>query len=338
MNAKILVRSVFATITIILLTSCERLLLKPNDASNDPETNFEYLWNELDKKYSYFELKNINWDSIHTVYSKKINSNLNEFQLFQVLSDMMDELRDDHSNLVSPFNISRYDVALNSDANFRWRTIEENYLTDPEITGSFTNDFLANNQVGYIRYSSFSDGISSSVLDYLLIKYQDTKGLILDLRENGGGSVLNVPMLLERFAPTSKTVGYFITRNGPNHSDFSDKSDYKINKHNGVTYYKPVYVLTDRGSYSATTMFTLGTKSYSNITLIGDTTGGGGGLPNGGQLPNGWTYRFSISQLLDVNGENYAEKGVPCDIYQKFDWSNINKDEILEKAIEEILK
>lgn len=97
-------------------------------------------------------------------------------------------------------------------------------------------------------------------------------------------------------------------------------------------------VLIDRGSYSATTFFALATKAFKNIKLIGDTTGGGGGLPNGGQLPNGWTYRFSVSQLLDLNGNNYAEDGVSPDIKAAFDWNDLTKDEILERAIEEIVK
>jgi C-terminal processing protease CtpA/Prc len=74
----------------------------------------------------------------------------------------------------------------------------------------------------------------------------------------------------------------------------------------------------------------------SNVTLVGDTTGGGGGLPNGGQLPNGWNYRFSITQLVDLQGNNYAESGVPPDILASFNWSDLSRDEILDRAIEEL--
>ena len=95
-------------------------------------------------------------------------------------------------------------------------------------------------------------------------------------------------------------------------------------------------VLVDRGSYSATSLFALATKAFSNITLVGDTTGGGGGLPSGGQLPNGWTYRFTVSQVLDLNGNNFTEDGVPPDIKAAFDWSDLTKDEILERAILEL--
>ena len=327
----------FFTILLFTLLSCEKALFKKDKASNDAMENFEYLWSEVDKKYSYFELKNINWDSIKTVYTERVLNSKNDYQLFDILGGMLNELKDDHTNLVSPFNVSRYDVALKNEANFRLRTIEENYISSPKYSGSFFHDYIANGEVGYIRYSSFMNNISNGTLDYLLTLYKNTQGIILYLRENGGGSIVNVPKLLERFAPERKLVGYFKTRNGENHSDFSEKSNYYIGSYDGIRYEKPVMVLIDRGSYSATTMFALATKAFSNITLIGDTTGGGGGLPNGGQLPNGWTYRFSISQLLDLEENNYAESGVPTDINAAFDWTDLTKDEIIERAILEIL-
>lgn len=99
---------------------------------------------------------------------------------------------------------------------------------------------------------------------------------------------------------------------------------------------KSLIVLIDRGSFSSTTSFAIATKAFPHITLMGDTIGGGGGLPNDGQLPNGWTYRFSVSQLLDLNENNYAEAGVPPDITASFDWTNLTRDEIIEKALLEL--
>ena len=50
--------------------------------------------------------------------------------------------------------------------------------------------------------------------------------------------------------------------------------------------------------------------AYPNIKLFGDYSGGGLGLPTGGALPNGWTYRFSITRTIAIDGGNY-ENGVP---------------------------
>jgi len=320
-------------LSIITLFSCEKILFKEDLASTDPMTNFDYLWSEIDKKYSYFSLKKINWDSIKAIYRPMITPQMDEQALFDVLANMLNELRDDHSNLITPFDISRYDVSLKNELNFRFRTIEEHYVPNGKITGSFFHDILPTTNIAYLRYGSFMNGVANADLNFILDKYKDTDGLILDLRQNGGGSIVNIPQILERFSTEKTLVGHFITRNGPNHSDFSEKAAFYIGTYAGTKYSKPVCVLIDRGSYSATTMFALATKAFPNITLVGDTTGGGGGLPNGGQLPNGWIYRFSVSQLLDLQGNNFAEDGVAPDVVASFDWTDLTKDEILEQAI-----
>jgi C-terminal processing protease CtpA/Prc len=320
----------------VVFSSCERVLFEPDKGSTDPLKNFDYLWEQVDKKYSYFEMKNIDWNQIRDEYRSKLTSESTDEELFQVLADMLNELRDDHTNLISPFNVSSYNVMLKSPENFRWRTIEEYYLKDMWYTGPFVHDFLDNKEIGYIRYESFLGEFTDAQMDLILNRYKDTKGLILDLRANGGGSLSNVPKILGRFIQTKTLVAYNITRNGVNHDDFSEREKFYFTPAKGVKYLKPVMVLIDRGSYSATTFFALTTKALPNVTLVGDSTGGGGGLPNGGQLPNGWVYRFSVSQLLDLDGNNYAEDGVPPDIQAAFNWSDLTKDEILDRAIQEL--
>jgi hypothetical protein len=324
-------------ITLLLalfITSCERVLFGPDLASNNPHVNFNYLWDEVDKKYSYFDLKGVDWDEVRRVYGAMIREDMSEEALFDVLAAMLNELRDDHVNLIAPFNISVYNVSLQHPPNFFARTIQEHYLINPRYTGAFVHGFIADGDVGYIRYSSFMNFVDNAALDHILTRYANTKGLILDLRENGGGSIFNIPMILERFNDVPRTVGYFRTRNGPGRSDFGSEKAFRIGVSDHVKYSKPVMVLIDRGSYSATTMFAVACKAIPSLTLVGDTTGGGGGAPNGGMLPNGWSYRFSVSQLLDLNRNIYAESGVPPDILAAFDFSNLTIDEIVERAIQ----
>ena len=322
---------------ILSLSSCEKIFFEPDLATTDPLENFDYLWNEVDRKYSYFELKNIDWNHVRDTYRPLLSANSSDAELFAVMASMLNTLRDDHTNLVTPFNVSQFNVALKSPENYHERTIEEYYIPNAWRTSGLVHDFLSNGEVGYIRYQSFMSGFSDSQLDLVLNRYKNTKGLILDLRQNGGGSIFTIPQLLGRLADTKTLVGYTITRNGPRHGDFGERENFYITPSDRVRYLKPVIVLIDKGSFSATTFFAVATKAFPNIILMGDATGGGGGLPNGGQLPNGWNYRFSISQLLDLNGNNYAENGVPADINVAFDWSDLTRDEILEKAIDEIV-
>lgn len=320
----------------LLLSSCEKIFLGPDKGSRDPLTNFDYLWEEVDKKYSYFELKKVDWKKVREIYRPMLNSESSEEELFHVLGSMLNELRDDHTNLISPFNVSVYDVALRTGkVNYNPRVVQEFYLKDQWITGTLSNGFLDSNRIGYIRYGAFTDEFSDEQLDLLLQRFKDTEGIILDIRANGGGNVFNIPKILSRFVEAKTLCAYSLTRNGPNHTDFGERKPFYITPYEGIRYSKKVMVLIDRYCYSASTFFAQVTKELPNVTLLGDTTGGGGGLPNGGQLPNGWNYRFSVSQLLDLNGSNTAETGVAPDIYVVLDPLNLNEDAILERAIAE---
>ena len=306
--------------------------------STDPMENFEYLWNECNEKYSYFLLKNIEWDRIKIEYSAKIYEEMTEDSLFNVLGDMLKELRDDHANLFSDFNTSFYGVEYEGQDNFDWRIIEDNYLfRDYYITGPFRHDFLENKQIGYVRLSSFSETIDEDNLNFILTRYKDTKGLIIDIRENGGGAIANVFTILSRFVETETLVNYSIIKEGARHHEFSDYREVIVQPFGGIRYGNPVAVLVDRGTYSSGSLLSLATKALPNIFLVGDTTGGGLGMPNGGQLPNGWTYRFSVTQSLTLDKKPDYENGVPPDMETLFDWNNLTRDEILEKAINELL-
>jgi len=327
----------FIFLVLFSFTSCEKILFEEELASIDPFVNFNYLWEECDKKYAYFEVKNIDWDAVKEEYSAKLYKGMTQDSLFNVLGGMLTELRDDHTNLFSEFNVSSFGVSYLGQDNFDWRIIVENYITqDHYRTGPFRHNFLDNKEIGYVRFPAFTGEINGINLDFILNRYIDTKGLIIDLRENGGGAVADVFNLLSRFVSSETLVNFSRIKNGPGHDDFSQPLPVILKPSSRLIYTKKVAVLTDRGTYSAGSFTSLATKAIPNMVLIGDTTGGGLGLPNGGQLPNGWQYRFSITQALTLDKSPDFENGVPPDIRVLIDWSDLTKDEILERAISEL--
>ncbi len=323
---------------IVMLTSCEKAFFEESLESTNPKENFDYLWNECNEKYSYFDLKNIDWYDIKKEYEAKLYDGMSQDSLFKVLGGMLTELKDDHTNLFSNFNLSSFGVNYLGQDNFEWRIIHDNYLSDDYYrSGPFVHDFIHNKEIGYLRFGSFTGGVDETNIDFALERYKDTKGLILDLRENGGGAVTDVFSILSRFVDKRTLVNYSRLKTGSGHNDFSDAEPVYVEPYDGIRYVKNVAVLTDRGTYSAGSFTSLATKAIPNMILMGDTTGGGLGLPNGGQLPNGWTYRFSITQALTLDKSPDYEKGVPPDITVLFDWSDLTKDEILDRAILELL-
>lgn len=331
----------------ISFTSCEKALMeKPVD--NNPVSTFEYLWNKVDQQYAFFDIKGIDWDSVHEVYRPMVTDDMDDESLFDVCAAMLNTLRDGHTNLVSGFNVSRNDTVyykMIAEKNVNTDVVMLNYLTlGYHSTGSFSHNSIRDGRVAYIRYSSFESDITDNALDYLLERYKDCAGMILDLRQNGGGSVANIPMLLSIFDNHGQQLYRTQIKTGPKHDEFTEMKTVCADSiasdtaHPRRPYTKPFAVLIDRGSYSATSFFSICTQAYDNIKLFGDYSGGGLGLPNGGELPNGWTYRFSITRTIALDGNNY-ENGVPPDVRVLLDPEATAQgvDNVIETAADWIL-
>lgn len=339
MNLKSNINCSVLIILLISFSGCEKLFEESEPGSSERET-FEYLWKECDENYSFFTYKNIDWNEVYDRYSPRIQDGMGNVELFDTLFQMLNELEDGHVNLIAPFNISRFEFNQKGQDNYDERFIRDNYLSDNYyITGPFIHDAIANSNIGYVRYDAFSNLVSAYDIDLVLYRYSELRGLIIDIRENGGGSIKNVFTILDRLTKQRTLLYTSQIKSGPGHNEFSEPQPAYAIPAGNVEFDYPIVVLTDRGSYSASSFFTLGAKQLSNVTVIGDTTGGGLGAPSGGQLPNGWTYRMSVTQTLSVDGENF-ENGIPPDI--TINWAEADrlrgKDSILERAIDEILR
>lgn len=293
-------------------TSCERLLIKPNP-ENTPTNNFELLWNEINNRYTFFEYKNIDWQASYSKYKARVSDSMSDEALFKVLAEMLNELKDGHTNLISDFDVSRnWSWYLDYPQNFNEIIVERNYLgADYQITGPFRNKLVGNN-VAYIQYSSFMNMADSTHLDILMDKYATAEGMIIDIRNNTGGAVAMVSMIAARFVSEDKTLGYERYKQSAKPNDFTAYISFFVKKAT-KTFSKPVVVLTNRQVYSAANMFASVMSELPNVTLIGDQTGGGGGAPVSGELLNGWQYRFSGTQFVNLKKEQ-VENGVVPDI------------------------
>jgi C-terminal processing protease CtpA/Prc len=254
------------------------------------------------------------------------------------MDSMLYALKDGHTNLYGYFNFSRnWEWYLNYPDNFNANVIERNYFRGAQwYTGPFIHRALDSNRVGYVRYSSFSNTISDFDIDVIVNRYQNLKGLIIDLRNNGGGAVSNVSKLMSRFIDKKTLVWKEAEKNGTGRNDFTDYKDEYVDPEGDKKFLKPIVILTNRRCYSATTLFVAAMLNLSNVKTIGDWTGGGGGTPTSTQLPNGWVVRYSGTVTLMPNNFN-IENGIPPTIKQdisKTDEAN-GVDSILERALAE---
>ncbi|MDO1449491.1 S41 family peptidase [Rhodocytophaga aerolata] len=325
-------KKILVVLLLFVFTACEDVFIEKDPPSGNV-TNFDLLWKELDRKYSFFEYKRINWDSVYTVYRPQIHNNLSREELFEVMAQMLSTLRDGHVNLRSGDNISKYENwFLDYPANVDRELLIRHYWGDYHITGPLINTIIG--EVGYIHYSSFRNPISADNLDYIFTRFKDTEGLIIDIRSNEGGNPKNSFKILERIISERKMLYKQAFKNGPGHQDFEPFHEvYLTPDLENVRFEKKVVVLTNRRCYSAANYFAASCKALG-ITLIGDQTGGGGGVPAGSELPNGFHVNYSASVSLLPDGYN-MEAGIVPDIAVNMAEADRTKgiDSIIERAL-----
>lgn len=324
-----------AAVAMLTATSCHNV----EDYADNPRGNFEALWTIIDEHYCFLNQKGVDWDAIHSKYARRVADDMTSEELFLVCADMLDELRDGHVNLTSPFNTSYYRKWWSDyPQNFSERLIEESYFNFNYRQTSGMKFGILSDNIGYIYYPSFSATIGEGNLDNVLYYLKATQGLIIDVRDNGGGELTNVETLVARFITEPTLVGYISHKTGPGHDDFSEPYaiTYKPAAQGRIRWGKPIIVLANRSTFSAANNFVSIMKLLPGVRVVGATTGGGSGMPYSSELPNGWAVRFSACSMLDANGDS-TEAGVAptdgCAVDMTEADALAGKDTILEFAI-----
>ncbi|MCH5235279.1 MAG: S41 family peptidase [Muribaculaceae bacterium] len=310
------------------------------DYDNTLLGNFDALADIIDQHYCFLSDKNINWNEVVEKYRALIEPETTVLELFFICAQMLDELEDGHVNLSSRFSASYYrNWWSDYPQDFNLRTIEEYYLDFNWLTTSGIMYRQIQNEIAYIYYPSFSNTISETSLDYILALMINSRGLIIDIRDNGGGALTNINTLVGRFIDEPFVGGYLMHKTGPGHDDFSEPypMEYKPAAEGRIKWNGDIVVLTNRSCFSAANNFVSVMKELPNVRIVGAKTGGGGGMPFTSELPIGWSIRFSACPILDAKG-NVIENGIDpspgCEVHAPEEELAEGKDAILDFAID----
>lgn len=299
-------------ITLFVLLTVTAACHKVDHFDNDIEGNFDALWKIVDEHYCFFEEKGVDWDAVYRQYRPMVKPEMTSRELFDVCADMLAELRDGHTNLSSGFDVSYYRKWWSDyPQNYNGRIIEQYYFNfNYHNAGGMMYGILPQN-VGYIRYASFNSGVGEGNLDAVLSSFATCAGIIIDVRDNGGGSIDNVKPFASRFVTEKTLLGYISHKTGPGHKDFSEPYAYYVEpaEKGRVMWGKPVVVLVNRSTFSAANNFVSVMKNIDHARIVGSRTGGGSGMPFSSELPCGWGIRFSACSITDKDG-NWTEFGV----------------------------
>ena len=330
---------IIAILTCIVLLACDRNETI-TEYNADPRANFDALWEILDERYCYFTYKEIDWTEVYNQFLPRVEKVKDVFQLFDLMAEMIDVLQDGHVNLYTPFDISvcsgwydSYPTDYNADFLYK------HFDSDLRSAGGFAYTTMENGTIGYIRYSSFSNGFTAANLAYIDAYFHTLNhvdGIIIDVRSNGGGSLTYSEKLAACFFKEKTTTGYMRHKTDICHDCFSDPTPITTDPADAPIDWsdKKVVVLSNRCCYSATNDFIVRMKNAPNVTVIGGITGGGGGMPLSQELPNGWMIRFSAVPMFDANMQ-HTEFGVMPDIEVHISPDDTD-DTILLEAIKEL--
>lgn len=321
------------TVCLTCLTSC----IRGEEFDNNAEGNFQALWSIINDHYCFFDYKaktiGLDWNQVYKKYHDRLSPNMNTYQLFEVLGEMLSELQDGHVNLFATHDVARnWSWHEDYPANFN-DSVHQLYLgTDYRIASSLRYKILDDN-IGYIYCGSFSSALGDGNISQAMLYLAECKGLIVDVRQNGGGDLTNADKLASHFTNKKLLVGYMSHKTGPGHQDFSDLQEIWLTPSDGVRWQKKTVVLTNRSCYSATNDFVKSMMQCPNVTIIGDQTGGGSGMPFSSELPNGWSIRFSACPIYDVN-KNHTEFGIQPHIKVDMKTEDLlkNQDTLIEYA------
>lgn len=182
------------------------------------------------------------------------------------------------------------------------------------------------NDICYIRLSSFISRDARAEFRDILTKNYYKKGFIIDLRSNPGGLLSNAIAISDMFLDSGDIVST-VDRNNYKETDRATK---------GVVTRRPVVILINKGSASASEIFSGAMKDNGRAVLVGEQSFGKGLVQEINKLPGGSGINITIQKYLTPNGTDIHKKGITPDVVVKLSDDDIkNKNDLqLKKAIE----
>ena len=187
------------------------------------------------------------------------------------------------------------------------KAITFNLIREVIQVQSVKSDFL-DNSVGYIRLTSFNENsgqqIKKRILD--LNKKKNLKGYVLDLRNNPGGLLSQAIKIADFFLDNGEIVSTKSRKKIENRKWFAKKGD--------LTQGKPLIVLINYGSASASEIVAGALKDHKRAIILGENSYGKGSVQSIIPLKNKGAIRLTIAKYYLPSGNSISEVGVTPDI------------------------
>jgi hypothetical protein len=298
-----------------------------------PADSYDVLVDELDRYYSFFALKKINWRERAKTYGAAAGKANTPDDFVTAVKPLLAELTDLHVSIQMPDGKSVPSYVSAADRNFDARTIART-LSDVKQIGRM--GFVGRTAEGYGYMAIGTLSADKQTTDDMLAAFEtllETKGLVIDLRPNGGGNERVAQQFVSRLIGEPLVYASNQFRSGPAASDLVTLGTRTVQPHAGKPFRGPVVGLIGPGCVSSGEGFALMLKARPQTRLIGQPTRGASGNPQPVLLPNGLTVYYSTWVPLGLDGQPFEGTGVQPDIRVDDDRTG---EAGLAKAIEQL--
>lgn len=205
-------------------------------------------------------------------------------------------------------------------------TITRANIEIKSISQKLPENITMPSDISYIRLSSFISRNAGTEFRSILEQGYNKKGFIIDLRSNPGGLLSNAIYISDMFLDNGVIVST-VDRDGYRETQ---------NATRGVVTRKPVVVLINKGSASASEIFSGAMKDNGRAVIVGEQSFGKGLVQEINKLPYESGINITIQKYLTPNGTDINKKGITPDVVVKLTEEDIkNKNDVqLKKAIE----
>ncbi len=179
-------------------------------------------------------------------------------------------------------------------------------------------------RLGYLRMTSFTDGVHAAVANAVRkLEKGGAKGLVLDLRGNGGGLLDEAVLTASVFLPKGETVVSTRSRS---------EGDAVYKTEGGNLPPLPIAILIDRNTASAAEILTAALADDAGAKTVGTRSYGKGVFQQEVGLSNGGALKLTVGEYYTPKGVNLAGKGIHPDVRAP-DLPGTARDEGLERAL-----
>ena len=297
-----------------------------------PELNFDAFWQIFNQHYAHFQTRQVDWNRQYQRYRPKVTSSTTDDELLAILNQMVAPLKDGHvvisptgdlpaSAKYAPFHqefptkesqTQFHQVSLDNLRKQGFGPLTK-FNSEPYQIGGYCRS----KDIGYLQLNGFGGmplEAFEKQLDEMVNEFADVKGLIIDIRINGGGSPVYLNALVGRLTQVRRLVGFGRTRVSKPSKEYTPWGAYYVSPHGEKQLIKPTVLLTSGSTISAGDHCALYLKEFPYVKLLGEKTNGIFSPMFGKKLPNGWELSLSNGQTVSPKRINYEGVGVPVDL------------------------